>query len=75
MNVIPFPAPTFEGAADRSLNAYLLEKHPLRPSRRRMVRLHGGVVGELVASNGRFGVVRLADGTLTGVGKVPRGAQ
>ncbi len=75
MSILPFPVPTSDGPADRSLNAHLLEKHPLRPSRRRMVRLHGGIVGELVASNGRFGVVRLADGTLTGVGKVPRGAQ
>lgn len=75
MSVIPFPAPTSDGPADRSLNAHLMEKHPLRPSRRRMVRLSGGLVGELVASNGRFGVVRLPDGTLTGVGKVPRGAQ
>lgn len=74
MNVLPFPVPTSDGAADRRMNAYLMEKHALRPSRRRMVRLSGGLVGELVASNGRFGVLRLADGTLTGVGKVPRGA-
>lgn len=72
MNVLPFPAPPSEGAADESLNAHLLAKHALRSSRRRMVRIGGGLVGELVASNGRFGVVRLPDGTLTGVGKVRR---
>lgn len=72
MNVLPFPKRRTDSGG---LAEWLLAQYPLRPSRRRQVRLTTGDVAELVAQSRDMGVVRLTDGTLSVVGKVLGGAR